>query len=120
MRLQGVLVVLAVWFSFPAFARLEPSICGTHPLKLKEEMFLHRQAVRKRPVARAAASPSPRAVTSDSGNITVLDAGGGALVTRNQFDLDSRTLSFLPIGSNASSYRFELGEFSYDSAAADA
>jgi len=118
MRLWGVVAVLLLVCS-SAFGRLEISICGTHPLKLKEEMFLHRQALRKRPVARSG-SPAPRTAVTDVGNLTVLDADGGALITRNQFDLDQRTLSFLPIGANASNYRFQLDGDGFDTAAVDA
>jgi uncharacterized protein (TIGR03437 family) len=51
------------------------------------------------------------------GNIAVLDAGGGVVITRNQFDLDRRTLSFLPTGAG---YSYQLGDPSYDADAAAA
>ena len=117
MRFRGELALAGLAFVCPAFARTEPAICGTHPLKLKEEMFLHRQALRKRPAARSA-GVAPVAAGADVGNVAVLDSSSGVLVPRNQFDLDQRTLSFLPIGANASSYRFTLGDPTYDADAA--
>src|SRR5437879_3980692 len=88
MRLGGFLAVSALGFACPLFARLEPAICGTHPLKLKEEMFLHRQAVRKRPVARSAVAPAPPSVTQDIGRL----AGGAPRIGVLLADLDpSRT-----------------------------
>ena len=120
MRFWGGLCILALAFRPPVFARLETALCGTHPLKLKEGMFLHRQTVRKRAVSRAAAAPPPAVVTQDIGNIAVLDAGAGALVARNQFDLDGRTLAFLPASANAGSYQFQLGDPSYDADTAGA
>src|SRR6476646_819103 len=101
MRFWGVLCLFAFASRTPVFARVETAICGTHPLKLKEEMFLHRQTVRKRAVSRATAAPQPAVVTKDIGNVSVLDAGAGALVARNLFDLARRTLTFLPASAKA-------------------
>ena len=102
MRLRGFLLVVALAFASPAFARLDPAACGTHPLKLQEELLLHRQAARKRAGARAATA-QPGAIAQDIGNIAILDASGGILAPRNQFNLDQRTLMFLPASADAAS-----------------
>src|SRR4051812_31762240 len=94
MRPWGLLALAAV-LPFPAFPRQDPATCGTHPLKLQEESFLHHQAVRKRPAARVAAA-SVISASQDQGNIAILDSGNGILIARHQFDLDLRTLTFQP------------------------
>src|SRR6185436_5875309 len=65
---------------------------------------------------------APHAVSTaqDIGNIAVLDAGGGVVIARNQFDLDRRTLSFIPAAEDVASYRYELSDPSYDLDAAAA
>src|SRR5437764_775467 len=118
MRCWGLLAAFAIALVCPAPARQLPAGCGTHPLKLQEEMFLHREGMRKRAVARSAAAPQAASATQDIGNIAVLDAGGGVVIARNQFDLDQRTLSFLPAPAAAASYIYQLGDPSYDADAA--
>jgi uncharacterized protein (TIGR03437 family) len=113
----GLVGLAGLLCACPAIARSLPPGCGTHPLKLQEEMFLHRQAARKHPAALRARVAS---AAQDVGNIAVLDAGGGVVIARNQFDLDRRTLSFLPTSAAASGYRYQLGDPSYDDAAASA
>jgi uncharacterized protein (TIGR03437 family) len=113
----GVLAIAAAVFLSPASARQDPDLCGTHPLKLQEERFLHRQALRKRPAARAVTALPPNSATIDQGNIAVLDSGNGILVARNQFDLDLRTLTFTPAASTLA-YRYSIGNTSYDAGAA--
>src|SRR5690349_13026878 len=122
MRCWGLLAIIAISLMYPAPARQLPAGCGTHPLKLEEEMFLHRQAVRKRSETRSAAAALRAAAFAnpDAGNIAVLDASGGVVIARNQFNLDRRTLSFLPTAANAAGYRYQLGDSSYDTDAAAA
>src|SRR5262249_25808058 len=63
MRVRGLLAVwtkaalLSVLCWSLATARQLPPGCGTHPLKLEEEMFLHRQAKRKHRGPRTALAP---------------------------------------------------------------
>src|SRR5436190_19551041 len=117
MRVWGLLVGVIGVCASAANARQLPATCGTHPLKLKEEMFLHRQAMRKH---RQALAPRAVSAAQDIGNIAALDASGGVVIARNQFDLDRRTLSFIPTNAAAAAYRYELGDSSYDADAAGA
>src|SRR5262249_21390336 len=107
MRIRGLLAILVC----SAGARQLPDNCGTHPLKLQEEIFLHRQSLRKH---RAVSAPRAVTASQDIGNIAVLDATGGVVIARNQFDLDRQTLVFIPTAANATAYRYELSDPSYD------
>jgi uncharacterized protein (TIGR03437 family) len=47
-----------------------------------------------------------------------MEDSDGVIAKRNAFDLDGRTVTFSPAGNDASSYRFQTGQASYDSDAA--
>ena len=110
--------VLLVVSSVPGvlLGRLEPGVCGTHAEKTQEELFLHRQAVRHRASARA---QTPAAVARmDAGQIALIDDSNGVVGRSNPFDLNQKTLRFVPLKPHAASYRFELGDVSFDAGAA--
>lgn len=65
--------------------------------------------------AQSVAAAAARAV----GNVVILEDADGVVSRRNEFNLDQRTVSFLP-GPGAASYRFETTAGSYDSTAASA
>lgn len=94
--------------------RQETRSCGTYADKWREEVHLHRQAVRSGSKRLRAASAERSAVRSDVGNIALLDDTDGVVARRNLFDLNGRTLSFLPTSTAAVRYRFELGANTYD------
>ena len=113
------LILLLAAAPFPGMARQDPQACGTHSLRSREEMFLHRRSAARQPVqssglARAASSSGNR----DSGQIAVVEDSGGVVGRRNPFNLAQKTLAFLPTSPAASSYRFQLGGSGYDQAAA--
>src|SRR5437870_2294100 len=116
MRLLPALFLLAT--ALPVSARRDPSLCGTHPFKRQEEMFLHRQAARRH--ARVRLLVAAGAGVRDAGHIVVMEDRDGVAARRNEFDLDQRTLSFLPTAAGAARYRYQVGEPSYDDAAAQA
>ncbi|HYL76927.1 MAG TPA: hypothetical protein VEU96_22110 [Bryobacteraceae bacterium] len=100
------------------FGRSEPAGCGTHAERTQEELFLHRQAVRKiRPLA---ARPGGAALARDIGDIALIDDSNGVVARRNPFDLNQKTLRFLPSRTASGAYRFEVADGSYDSDAAAA
>lgn len=104
-----------------AWPREEKVLCGTRPGLWKEELFLHRRALGARRIRKAnqpsAAVEVPPAV-KDVGNLVVMEDSGGVVARRNDFDLDRKTVAFLP--SSAASYRFEVSGSSYEPAAASA
>lgn len=104
----------------PAFSRQDVLMCGTYPDRWKEELHLHRHArnARTRSLA-AAASPLPT-TNRDIGNIAVLEDSDGIVSRRNEFNLDHRTLTFVPSAANATRYKFQIGPDTYDSVAASA
>ncbi len=110
--------VLLAAFLVPSvlLGRLEPTVCGTHADKTQEELFLHKQAARRRPSGRTQtpAVLPPR----DAGNIALIDDSNGVIGRSNPFDLNGKTLRFTPSKPQAAGYRFELGDASYDAAAA--
>src|SRR5260370_39831371 len=56
----------------------------------------------------------------DAGEIALIDDSSGVIGRSNPFDLNQKTLRFVPSKPEAASYRFELGDVSYDAAAAAA
>ena len=112
-----VLAALALAGS-PLSARREAQICGTYPERAQEELFLSRQAARVRAGVRTAA-PAP-ALSQDFGHIAVLDDAGGLVARRNDFNLESRQVRFLPQDAGITRYRFEVSDGGYDDAAARA
>jgi uncharacterized protein (TIGR03437 family) len=106
-------------FLGPVEARQVRTICGTTREKWKEQLHLHRQAVRLRGAApyRAPAAQI-RTTARDIGNIAVLDDSDGVVAHLNEFNLDQSTLTFWPAAPNAARYRFGVGDGSYDAAAA--
>ena len=104
------------------FARQIESICGSNPELRKQELFLHRQAARgrRRAFASDARSETALAPSQDIGEIAVLPDDGGIVARRNLFDLDQKTLTFLPAPPLNGAYEFQVTGASYDSAAAAA
>ena len=104
-------------------ARQIPSVCGTNRELRKQELFLHRQAVRARhralqlADARTAAALAP---AQDIGDIAILPDDGGVVARRNLFDLDQQTLTFSPAPPMVAGYQFQVTAQSYDTAAAAA
>jgi uncharacterized protein (TIGR03437 family) len=104
-----------------ADARQDPRSCGTHLEIGKERLHLHRQAVRARGrTAGARLAAAARPASHDVGQIVVLEDTDGVVGRLNPFDLDRRTVVFLPSAAAAARYRFLTQEASYDTAAATA
>src|SRR5216684_3454582 len=110
--------VLLVVSSVPGvlLGRLEPDVCGTHAEKTQEELFLHRQAVRHRASGRTQTSVA--VARMDAGQIALIDDSNGVIGRSNPFDLNQKTLRFVPLKPEGASYRFEVGDVSYDAGAA--
>src|SRR6266849_6634914 len=113
------LFVLLLFFSTHVFGRLERSVCGTHRDRLQEELHLHRRVNSQRKTY-ALTAAAPAAARADVGEIAIIEDSDGVVARRNQFNLDRRTIQFLPLDSAAARYRFQTGEASYDEAAASA
>jgi uncharacterized protein (TIGR03437 family) len=78
-------------------------------------MFLHRQAARRHARVRPLAGG---AGVRDAGNIVVMEDRDGVAARRNEFNLEQRSLSFVPTAAGATRYRYQVGEPTYDDAAA--
>ena len=70
---------------------------------------------RARPAAQAAI---PAANDRDIGNIAVMEDSGGVVERLNQFNLDNSTVTFTPVVSDASRYRYTISGQSYNAPAA--
>lgn len=119
-RLSSILLTLLL-LQAPAPARQETAVCGTHADRWREELQLHRKASRLRALRgprRQAVETTPRAAGRDIGEIAVIEDADGVVSRRNPFDLDNRTVRFLPADADATRYRFTTGEASFDSDAA--
>ena len=64
-------------------------------------------------MGRAAVSLLP-----DIGNIAHLEAADGVVARRNPFNLNGKTIRFVP-SAGSRKYRYEVGVDTYDAAAAD-
>lgn len=118
-----LLTIFAVVAGCLLFGRSDPPGCGTHPERTKEELFLHSQAARHRlegGLPLLATQPGFAAVARDIGQIALIDDSNGVVARRNPFDLNRKTLRFLPSRTASGVYRFEVAGPSYDSDAAAA
>src|SRR6478752_1269924 len=101
-------------------ARQEQRSCGSHPDKWREELRLHLSSdvsqAKKRLAAGGKSAIQPLA---DLGNISHLDESDGVIARRNPFNLNLKTLRFLPVG-NTQKYSYELAADTYDASAAQA
>ncbi len=116
------LLLLTLLVGFPGTARQIPTTCGTRPGAWREERFLHRQVRRARALRQAQtgvrAAQQAAAAVRTVGNIALLDDGDGVVSRRNAFNLDHRTVAFLPSDGAATRYRYQAGVASYDDGAA--
>ncbi len=117
-RRLPVLVVASIALS-AGFARQIESICGSNSQLRKQEMFLHRQAVRAHHgSAQLASQQASLAPSQDIGDIVILPDDGGVVSRQNAFNLDQQTLTFTPAPPLAAAYTFQLTAGSYDAVAA--
>jgi hypothetical protein len=101
-------------------ARQDWMVCGTHALSGQEAIALHRAAaVQGTPSSIRMRAAGTQSVARDIGNIAVMEDADGVVARRNPFNLDTRTLRFLP-QAGSSAYRFETAANSYDLAQASA
>ncbi|MGH9631799.1 MAG: hypothetical protein ACRD7E_26130, partial [Bryobacteraceae bacterium] len=108
-------------------ARQDQQVCGYYPEKWREELQLHtlsrdygKTSPRRDSGTRGAETARPYAVQADVGQIAVLEDADGVVARRNVFNLNEKTLRFLPIAPFTVRYRFELAHHnSYDLAAAN-
>ncbi len=105
------------------WGRSAPETCGTEPTTRAEELFLHQRAEQAplRKAARAAGLPRwTRAPRADIGEIAIVEDADGVVARRNPFNLDERTLAFLPAEAGAAAYRLHVSAGSYDAPASAA
>ena len=114
-------VLAAALAVLPGWPRQELSVCGTHPDLWKEELQLHRKAERLRGggsrVGLRAVAAAP--ASKDIGHIAILEDRDGVIARQNPFDLERRTVRFLPVNPEAGRYRFETTGDTYNPAEAN-
>ncbi len=125
MRKLAVLPLVCGLLQIPVLARHDPQACGTHAERAREELFLHgRSLARTSRFANILSSSQPAAGLSnqprDIGQIAVIDDSDGVIGRRNPFDLNQKTLTFLPANKTASAYTFQVTAASYDDTAPSA
>src|SRR6185369_6411734 len=84
-------------------AKQDPVVCGTGPDTARLRLQMHRNAastLKKRSPQAMAAAALP-----DMGQIAVLDDSDGVIARRNDFNLNKKTVRFLPSTADASRYR---------------
>ena len=113
------LVSILVWLCLagPAMPRQEPSSCGTHGEKVKEQLHLHRgAALRAAKSGLRLLAAAPRA--QDVGDIAILEDSGDLVARLNPFDLAQRTVTFTAASPAQPATAIRDGAGSYDPAAA--
>lgn len=117
-----LLLFFCLLIAAPVQSRQDPVTCGTHRDRAQEEFALHQRAVEQRRLdtrsGRTAASAPKRPITTTVGDLVLMADSDGVVSRRNSFDLDGLTLVFSPTAEVAGRYRFELGEASFEDAAA--
>ena len=98
------LISILVWFCLTgtAIPRQDPSSCGTHGEKAKEQLYIHRRAAPQasRSGLRLMAA-APRA--QDAGDVAILEDSGDLIARFNPFDLAQETVTFLAASSRLAS-----------------
>jgi len=96
-------------------AHQDPVVCGTGPAGARLGYEVHQS------MARTVKKRSPLAMANaalpDAGQIALMDDTDGAVARRNDFNLNQKTVRFVPTVANASKYRVEAAGNSYDAAA---
>lgn len=111
-------VALLLAGAFLLDAKQDWLACGTHSLSSQEAIALHRAAAATRkPSSIRMRAAGAQSVARDIGNIAIIEDADGVVARRNLFNLDTRTLRFLP---RAPGFQFELAAASYDAAQASA
>ena len=89
------------WLPAASSEHEDPLRSGTYRGRILTEQFLHRQAVGRRAQrAKAALSPEPAGVIRpDMGEIAVIDSADGVVIEPNPFDLQGRSIHFVPGGA---------------------
>jgi uncharacterized protein (TIGR03437 family) len=99
-------------------ARQEQRSCASHPEKWREELRLHQQS--EAALAKTKSALAAKAVVrplADIGSIAHLSDADGVVAKRNPFNLNAKTLRFVP-SEGTLKYRYEVTGPSYDAAAA--
>ncbi len=98
------------------------SVCGTDRERGSEEHYLHGRAEAKRGLTRSARlkalTASAATTNRDYGYVAVIDDSEGAVAQRNDFNLNQKTVAFVPSNTAITSYRVQVSGTSYDTAAA--
>lgn len=111
---------LFVLFCLAILGKGAKETCGSYPERVKEELLRSKLNVERRELERVfrklgglAASEEPRAVARDIGNIAVIEEDTGIVSRRNFFNLNQKTLRFVPV---AAGYRVEVAAIDAGSA----
>jgi uncharacterized protein (TIGR03437 family) len=107
---------LALLLSFSIVqARQYPVVCGTGADSARLQLQLHQNASRK--VQKRTPQALAAAALPDAGQIAILDDSDGVVARRNDFNLNKKTVRFVPVTADAARYRVEAAEDTYDAAA---
>ncbi|MGJ5817330.1 hypothetical protein [Paludibaculum fermentans] len=111
--------VLCCWLLLgcPLGARTSPATCATEHGNWLEKQNLHRVSSRQR---KALGTRQAAAFQQDYGDIAVMDDSDGVIASRNPFNLQGKTLDFIPLIGTSSPYGFAVRPAEFDAAAASA
>ncbi|WP_321469856.1 hypothetical protein [uncultured Paludibaculum sp.] len=109
--------VLCCWLllALPMGAVTIPVTCGTQRGNWLEKQNLHRTSTRR---LKTQAARQATTFQQDYGNIAVMDDSDGVVASPNPFDLQGKTLEFLPLIGTSSPYGFTVRAAEYDTTAA--
>jgi len=108
-RITLIGVMIVPFFCFGKGAR---ESCGTYPERLKEELLRSKMNLERRELEQVfrklsglAAVAEVKGASRDIGNIAVIEEDSGIISRRNLFNLNQKTLRFVPV---AGGYRLEV------------
>lgn len=122
------LLPLGLLLLSPGYGRQVQGVCGTYRERLQEDLQLHRKVLGLRREAllrlqssQGAGTAAPvSAARADAGDIAIIEDADGVVARRDDFTLDAKTLTFVPSDATASRFKVNVGNASYDVAAANA
>lgn len=112
MNVSRITLIVGIFVPIFCFGKGARESCGTYPERVKEELLRSRMNVERRELEQVfrklsglAAVAEVKGASRDIGNIAVMEEDAGIVSRRNLFNLNQKTVRFLPVSGG---YRLEV------------
>ena len=112
MNVSRITLIVGIFVPFFCFGKGARESCGTYPERVKEELLRSKMNLERRELEQVfrklsglAAVAEVKGASRDIGNIAVMEEDAGIVSRRNLFNLNQKTLRFLPVSGG---YRLEV------------